>query len=149
MEQQINKAPSNKVGQIFKENAFQFSLRRVLFDKLNIKTNTNYRGKTQDEVFYQKANGKEVEFEVVRRMDFDPEGVFEITVVFTVKRLLKDDINAEDIDFVDWTRNLTPQENTVLCGNVFTNMSLLIAEITSIGNNMPIISPPVFNANQN
>ena len=82
----MNKIEPNK---LFKDAPQQTAMRRATFDRLNIRPGTNYRGRTQDEVYFQKQDGASVEFEVVRRMDFEPEGVFEITCVYTVRRVFK------------------------------------------------------------
>ena len=95
-----------ELNKLFKDGNIQINLRRATFDRLQIKPSVNYRGKTQDEVFFQKQDGNNVEFEVVRRMDFDPEGVFEITVVYTIRRQIAD-------EFVDGIPMVSPP---VYCG---------------------------------
>lgn len=134
----------NAVQEYFKDNAMQFAMRRTLFDKLSVKPNTNYKGTTADEVFFQKRTGAEVEFELVRHMEFEPEGVFEITVSFTFKRALNDSYANVDIDFTEWLKTLSQQELTALCGNIFSSITLVIAQLTNIGHGIPLITPPVF-----
>ena len=70
-----------ELTKLFKEAPVQVTMRRATFDRLQIRPQINYRGRTQDEVFFQKQDGANVEYEIVRRMDFEPEGVFEITAV--------------------------------------------------------------------
>ncbi len=133
-----------ELSKLFKDGNMQMTLRRSTFDRLQIKSGINYRGKTQDEVFFQKQDGAAVEFEVVRRMDFEPEGVFEITVVYTIRRTLADEYVNADVDFRDFLKKLEAQEFNMLCGNVFSAMSLLIAQYTQVSNGVPMISPPVY-----
>lgn len=133
-----------EITKLFKDAPMQMTMRRSTFDRLQIRPQINYRGRTQDEVFFQKQDGANVEFEVVRRMDFEPEGVFEITVVFTVRRTLNDEFMGQDIDFREYLRSLTAADYNMLCGNVFSAMSLIIAQLTQASNGMPMISPPVY-----
>lgn len=133
-----------EVNKLFKEGVAQLTMRRSTFDKLQIRPQTNYRGRTQDEVFFQKQDGAAVEFEVVRRMDFEPEGVFEITVVYTVRRTLTEEYVGKDIDFRELVHSFNASDFNMLCGNVFSLMSLAIAQLTQLSNGMPMISPPVF-----
>ncbi|MCH5158860.1 MAG: hypothetical protein J1F33_06660 [Clostridiales bacterium] len=133
-----------ELGKLFKDGGVQITLRRSTFDRLQIKPGVNYRGKTQDEVFFQKQEGSVAEFEVVRRMDFEPEGVFEITVVYNVRRNLADEYVNGEVDFRDLLKKLTADEFNALCGNVFSAMSLMIAQYTQVSNGVPMISPPVY-----
>ena len=140
-EERMDKIEINK---LFKEGAMQMTLRRATFDRLQIRPQVNYRGRTQDEVFFQKQDGANVEFEVVRRMDFEPEGVFEITAVYTVRRALNDEFADQDIVYREYLRTLTANDYNMLCGNVFSAMSLIIAQLTQASNGIPMISPPVY-----
>lgn len=133
-----------EVNKLFKEGVMQTTLRRATFDRLQIRPQVNYRGRTKDEVFFQKQDGAAVEFDVVRRMDFEPEGVFEIIVSFTVRRVLTDEYANADVDFREFLHTLAPAEINMLCGNVFSSMSLLISQLTAISNNVPMVSPPMF-----
>ncbi len=133
-----------ELSKLFKDGAIQQQMRRATFDRLAIKPSTNYRGRTQDEVFFQKQDGANVEYEVVRRMDFDPEGVFEITVVYTVRRVLNDEYVNQDIDFREQLRKMEVRDFNALCGNVFSSMSLIISELTQASNGIPMVSPPVY-----
>lgn len=129
---------------LFKEGQMQVTMRRATFDRLQIRPQMNYRGRTQDEVFFQKQDGATVEYEVVRRMDFEPEGVFEITAVFNVRRVLNDEYVEKDIDYRELLRSFTAADFNVLCGNAFSSMSLIIAQLTQASNGVPMISPPVY-----
>lgn len=133
-----------ELNKLFKDAAPPPVMRRATFDKLQLRGQVNYRGRTQDEVFFQKQDGANVEFEVVRRMDFEPEGVFEITVVYNVRRVLNDEYVGQDIDFRELLHKLTANEFNMLCGNVFSVMSLVIAQLTQSSNGIPMISPPVY-----
>lgn len=133
-----------ELTKLFKDGPVQLTMRRATFDRLQIRPQINYRGRTQDEVFFQKQDGANVEFEVVRRMDFEPEGVFEITNVYTVRRTLNDEFVGQDIDFREQLRTYTVNDFNFLCGNVFSAMSLVIAQLTQASNNVPMISPPVY-----
>lgn len=133
-----------ELTKLFKESALQTQMRRATFDRLSIKPSTNYRGRTQDEVFFQKQDGATVEYEVVRRMDFEPEGVFEITVVYNIRRQLADEYVNQDIDFREQLKKLEIQDFNYLCGNVFSLMSLTISELTQASNGVPMVSPPVY-----
>lgn len=129
---------------LFKEGPFQATMRRATFDRLQIRPQVNYRGRTQDEVFFQKQDGANVEFEIVRRMDFEPEGVFEITAVFNVRRTLNDEYVNGDLDFRELLRTFEHKDFNALCGNVFSSMSLVIAQLTQASNGVPMVSPPVY-----
>jgi len=129
---------------LFKDAPVQTQMRRATFDRLQIKPNSNYRGRTQDEVYFQKQDGANVEFEVVRRMDFEPEGVFEITVVYTIRRVLNDEFVNQDIDFREQLHKMELKDFNFLCGNVFSMMSLVISQLTQASNGMPMVSPPVY-----
>ncbi len=129
---------------LFKDAPVQTQMRRATFDRLQIKPNSNYRGRTQDEVYFQKQDGANVEFEVVRRMDFEPEGVFEITVVYTIRRVLNDEYVNQDIDFREQLHKMELKDFNFLCGNVFSMMSLVISQLTQASNGMPMVSPPVY-----
>lgn len=133
-----------ELNKLFKDPQVQTQLRRATFDRLQIRPSVNYRGRTQDEVYFQKQDGATVEYEIVRRMDFDPEGVFEITVVYTIRRLLADEYVNQDIDFREQLKQLTAAEFNFLCGNVFSLMSLQIAQLTQASNGIPMVSPPVY-----
>ncbi|MCM1367216.1 MAG: hypothetical protein NC184_00145 [Roseburia sp.] len=133
-----------ELTKLFKDGPVQLTMRRATFDRLQIRPQINYRGRTQDEVFFQKQDGATVEYEVVRRMDFEPEGVFEITNVYTVRRTLNDEFVGQDIDFREQLRTYTVNDFNFLCGNVFSAMSLVIAQLTQASNNVPMISPPVY-----
>ncbi len=133
-----------EINKLFKDAPMQLTLRRATFDRLQIRPQVNYRGRTQDEVFFQKQDGANVEFEVVRRMDFEPEGVFEITVVYTVRRTLNDEFVGQDIDYREMLRTLTAGDFNMLCGNVFSAMSLVVSQLTQASNGIPMISPPVY-----
>lgn len=133
-----------ELTKLFKDASIQTQLRRATFDRLNIKASTNYRGRTQDEVYFQKQDGATVEYEVVRRMDFDPEGVFEITVVYTIRRALADEYVNADVDFREQLKKLEVKDYNYLCGNVFSMMSLIISELTQASNGIPMVSPPVY-----
>lgn len=133
-----------EVNKLFKDGPIQTTMRRATFDRLQIRAQINYRGRTLDEVFFQKQDGANVEFEVVRRMDFEPEGVFEITTVYTIRRVLNDEYVDQDIDFREYLRSLTIADINALCGNVFSSMSLVISQLTQASNNMPMISPPMY-----
>ena len=133
-----------EINKLFKDASMQLTLRSATFDRLQIRQQVNYRGRTQDEVFFQKQDGAAVEFEVVRRMDFEPEGVFEITAVYTVRRTLADEYVGQDIDFREFLRTLTANDFNMLCGNVYSAMSLIIAQLTQASNGIPMISPPVY-----
>lgn len=133
-----------EVSKLFKDNALQINMRRATFDRLQIRPQINYRGRTQDEVFFQKQDGANVEFEVVRRMDFEPEGVFEITAVFSIRRALNDEYVGQDIDFRELLKSLNANDLNLLCGNVFSSMSLVISQLTLVSNGVPMVSPPVF-----
>ncbi len=130
---------------LFKEAPVQMTMRRATFDRLQIRPSINYRGRTQDEVFFQKQDGANVEFEVVRRMDFEPEGVFEITVVYNVRRVLNDEFVGQDIDFREMLRTYEIKDFNVLCGgNLFASMSLMVSQLTQASNGIPMVSPPVY-----
>ncbi len=129
---------------LFKDGAMQVTMRRATFDRLQIRPNINYRGRTQDEVYFQKQDGANVEFEVVRRMDFEPEGVFEITVVYTIRRVLNDEFVNEDIDFREQLHKFEAKDFNMLCGNVFSSMSLIVSQLTQASNGIPMVSPPVY-----
>lgn len=131
-------------GKLFKDGAMQVTMRRATFDRLQIRPNINYRGRTQDEVYFQKQDGANVEFEVVRRMDFEPEGVFEITVVYTIRRVLNDEFVNEDIDFREMLHKFEVKDFNFLCGNVFSSMSLVVSQLTQASNGIPMVSPPVY-----
>ncbi len=133
-----------ELTKLFKEAAIQTQLRRATFDRLQIRPSTNYRGRTQDEVFFQKQDGANVEFEIVRRMDFEPEGVFEITVVYTIRRTLADEYVNQDVDFREQLHKMEAKDFNFLCGNVFSLMSLQIAQLTQASNGIPMVSPPVY-----
>ncbi|MDE7163904.1 MAG: hypothetical protein K2O04_00560 [Clostridiales bacterium] len=133
-----------EIAKLFKDGVMQTTMRRATFDRLQIRQQVNYRGKTQDEVFFQKQDGANVEFEVVRRMDFEPEGVFEITAVYTVRRALNDEFVGQDIDFRDLLHKFTANDFNMLCGNVFSSMSLVISQLTLASNGVPMVSPPVY-----
>lgn len=133
-----------EIGKLFKDGPTQVNMRRATFDRLQIRPQVNYRGRTQDEVFFQKQDGAAVEYEIVRRMDFEPEGVFEITVVYNIRRTLNDEFVGQDIDFRELLRTFTANDFNMLCGNVFSSMSLVIAQLTQSSNGMPMISPPVY-----
>ena len=133
-----------ELNKLFKDGNIQINLRRATFDRLQIKPSVNYRGKTQDEVFFQKQDGNNVEFEVVRRMDFDPEGVFEITVVYTIRRQIADEFVGGDLDFRELLKTFELKDSTFLCGNVFSAMSLIISQFTQASNGIPMVSPPVY-----
>ncbi len=133
-----------ELNKLFKDGNIQINLRRATFDRLQIKPSVNYRGKTQDEVFFQKQDGANVEYEVVRRMDFEPEGVFEITAVYTIKRTLNDEFVGQDIDYRELLRTFTANDFNLLCGNVFSSMSLVISQLTQASNGIPMVSPPVY-----
>lgn len=132
------------INKLFKEAPVQAIMRRATFDRLQIRPNTNYRGRTQDEVYFQKQEGANVEFEIVRRMDFDPEGVFEITCVYTIRRVLADEYAEADLDFREILRTMTAQDFNFLCGNVFSSVSLVISQLTQASNGIPMVSPPVY-----
>ncbi len=133
-----------EINKLFKDSLVQTNMRRATFDRLQIRPQVNYRGRTQDEVFFQKQDGANVEFEIVRRMDFEPEGVFEITVVFNVRRVLNDEYVNKDVDFREYLRTLTAGEFNFLCGNAFSSISLVAAQLTQSFNNVPMITPPVY-----
>ncbi|MDE6293127.1 MAG: hypothetical protein K2L88_00695 [Clostridiales bacterium] len=133
-----------EIAKLFKDGVMQTTLRRATFDRLQIRQQVNYRGRTQDEVFFQKQDGANVEFEVVRRMDFEPEGVFEITAVYTVRRTLNDEYVGQDIDFRDLLQKCTANDFNMLCGNVYSSMSLIISQLTLASNGVPMVSPPVY-----
>ena len=133
-----------EISKLFKDSGMQTTLRRATFDRLQIRPQVNYRGRTQDEVFFQKQDGANVEFEVVRRMDFEPEGVFEITAVYNVRRVLNDEYVGQDIDYRELLRTLTANDFNMLCGNVFSSMSLIISQLTLASNGVPMVSPPVY-----
>ncbi|MCI9404103.1 MAG: hypothetical protein HFJ21_02120 [Clostridia bacterium] len=133
-----------ELNKLFKDGNIQINLRRATFDRLQIKPSVNYRGKTQDEVFFQKQDGNNVEFEVVRRMDFDPEGVFEITVVYTIRRQIADEFVGGDLDFRELLKTFELKDFNFLCGNVFSAMSLIISQFTQASNGIPMVSPPVY-----
>lgn len=133
-----------ELNNLLKDGNVQITMRRATFDRLQIRPQINYRSRTQDEVFFQKQDGAAVEFEVVRRMDFEPEGVFEITVVYTVRRNLADEYVGKDIDFREQLRLYEQRDFNALCGNVFSAMSLIISQFTQMSNGMPLISPPVY-----
>ncbi len=124
-----------EINKLFKDSLVQTNMRRATFDRLQIRPQVNYRGRTQDEVFFQKQD---------RRMDFEPEGVFEITVVFNVRRVLNDEYVNKDIDFREYLRTLTAGEFNFLCGNAFSSISLVAAQLTQSFNNVPMITPPVY-----
>ncbi len=133
-----------EIAKLFKDGPMQTTMRRATFDRLQIRPQVNYRGRTQDEVFFQKQDGAAVEFEVVRRMDFEPEGVFEITSVFTIRRTLNDEFVGQDIDFRELLHSFTATDFNMLCGNVFSSMSLVISQLTQASNGIPMVSPPVY-----
>lgn len=133
-----------EIAKLFKDGVMQTTMRRATFDRLQIRQQVNYRGRTQDEVFFQKQDGAAVEFEVVRRMDFEPEGVFEITAVYTVRRTLNDEYVGQDIDFRDLLQKCTANDFNMLCGNVYSSMSLIISQLTLASNGVPMVSPPVY-----
>ncbi len=133
-----------QLDKIFKDGPMQMTMRRATFDRLQIRPSVNYRGRTQDEVYFQKQDGANVEFEVVRRMDFDPEGVFEITVVYTVRRTLDDEYVNQDVDFRELLKTFEVKDFNWLCGNVFSVMSLIISQFTQLSNGIPMVSPPVY-----
>lgn len=132
------------IVKLFKEGPTVTTMRRATFDRLQIRPQTNYRGRTQDEVFFQKQDGATVEFEIVRRMDFEPEGVFEITAVFSMRRTLNDEYVGQDIDYRELLHTLTAADFNMLCGNVFSSMSLVISQLTQMSNGIPMVSPPVY-----
>ncbi len=133
-----------ELNKLLKDGSIQMNLRRATFDRLQIRPSTNYRGRTQDEVFFQKQDGATVEFEVVRRMDFEPEGVFEITVVYTIRRTLADEYVNKDVDFREQLRLYEQRDFNALCGNVFSAMSLIVSQLTQSSNGVPMVSPPVY-----
>ena len=47
-----------EINKLFKDAPMQLTLRRATFDRLQIRPQVNYRGRTQDEVFFQKQDGK-------------------------------------------------------------------------------------------
>ena len=133
-----------ELTKLFKEAPVQVTMRRATFDRLQIRPQINYRGRTQDEVFFQKQDGANVEYEIVRRMDFDPEGVFEITVVYTIRRQIADEFVGGDLDFRELLKTFELKDFNFLCGNVFSAMSLIISQFTQASNGIPMVSPPVY-----
>ena len=133
-----------EIAKLFKDSGMQLNMRRATFDRLQIRQQVNYRGRTQDEVFFQRQDGANVEFEVVRRMDFEPEGVFEITAVFSVRRTLNDEYVGQDIDFRELLKKFTANDFNMLCGNAFSSMSLIISQLTLASNGVPMVSPPMY-----
>lgn len=133
-----------ELNKLLKDGNVQINMRRATFDRLQIRPSINYRGRTQDEVFFQKQDGAAIEYEVVRRMDFEPEGVFEITVVYTVRRTLADEYVNGDVDFREQLRLYDQRDFNALCGNVFSAMSLMISQFTQASNGLPMVSPPVY-----
>ena len=133
-----------ELTKLFKDASVQTNLRRATFDRLNIKPSTNYRGRTQDEVYFQKQDGAIVEYEITRRMDFEPEGVFEIIVSYTIRRTLADEYVNADVDFREQLKHLEVKDFNFLCGNVFSLMSLIISQLTQASNGIPMVSPPVY-----
>lgn len=133
-----------ELNKLLKDGNVQITMRRATFDRLQIRPSINYRGRTQDEVFFQKQDGAAIEYEIVRRMDFEPEGVFEITVVYTVRRNLADEYVNGDVDFREQLRLYDQRDFNALCGNVFSAMSLMISQFTQASNGLPMVSPPVY-----
>ncbi len=132
------------INALFKDGPMQMVLQRATFDKLQIKPQVNYRGRTQDEVYFQKQDGANVEFGITRRMDFDPEGVFEIIVTYSVRRVLNDEYVNADLDFREILKTFEVKDFNMLCGNVFSAMSLIISQFTQLSNGIPMVSPPVY-----
>lgn len=90
---------------------------------------------------YDMAEDK-VKIEISRSLDFGMGGVFDLRVVFGIT-LTK---NPFSVNEIDWSQVNVAEEfkrsKAPLVGNIVSRMSMLIAQITSVAGQVPIVTPP-------
>lgn len=90
---------------------------------------------------YDLAEDK-VKIEISRALDFGMGGVFDLRVVFGIT-LTK---NPFSINEVNWSSVNVVEEfkrsKIHLINNIISRISMLIAEITSVSGQVPIVTPP-------
>lgn len=120
--------------------------RRVFLDNINYETlKTDIQQKEvklncKDTILAQvTARGVKINFN--RALNFDPEGVYSLSVTFGVMLIFdpstKDEIEWSKIDVAGEFKKSCPQLITVM----MSRASLLVAEITSASGQAPLITP--------
>lgn len=120
--------------------------RRVFLDNISYET-LKFDGKggemklnCKDTIVAQLAqNGVKINFN--RALNFEPEGLYSLSVTFSVMLLFdpttKDEVDWKSIDIAGEFKKSCPQLMSVLMARA----SLLVAEITSANGQPPLITP--------
>ncbi len=96
----------------------------------------------RDSVASYNVSDEKVKIEFSRSLDFGTAKVFNLRVVYAVI-LTK---NPFSIQEVDWSTINVAEEfkraKAPLAGNIMSRVSMLIAQITSVSGQVPIVTPP-------
>ena len=76
-----------------------------------------------------------------RKVYFNPEALFTITVTFAFTLKFRESVNIEEIKSINWSDALIENANPYL-SNIISRTSSLIAALTSSYGQQPLITPP-------
>lgn len=95
-----------------------------------------------DEMRYVDTFDEGVQLLFVRHVSVDDW--FTIEMEIGIKRFFRNKDSVKDIDLKQWIETLDASEKTELGANVFAMSSLLVAEMTNISVDNPLILPAIF-----
>lgn len=135
----------NKGLQIIDPASFNVKLKKVRFDRLEIKDDlsddTDFDLKTKDDYKIMKVTDNKVELEFKREKYFEPAGLFKIEIVFGVDYYFQSPGKAaakkeEEI------KDEIEKEYRGLFAPAAATASLIVSSLTSVDWRIPIIDPP-------
>ena len=125
---------------LFNEN-YQYSLKNIDYKLLTSSPlSTNVEISIKDNISYEIKNNIEFVLLVDRKISFEPNQLYELSVCFSANLTIKD---TEKIRNVTWDEEL--KSNPVLLNiiqGLLSRISMLIAQVTSSYGQNPLVTPP-------
>ncbi len=123
------------------EKEYEFYLESVKYTRKH-KTEgiTQYTLNCTDTLSTSNISKDGLQVSIKRSLQFDPDEIYSLSVVFGVLLKFSDNYNSE-IDKYDWSDELAHNGNFFL-SNIMPRISHLIAEITASYGQIPVITPP-------
>ncbi len=87
--------------------------------------------------------GNQIEITYSRSVFFEPNSIFDVTVVFAFILVFSDEAMAQAHHNIVWEQALLEQENPYMA-NIISRASSLIASITASYGQQPLVTPPNF-----
>lgn len=119
---------------------YQYALKDINYNLIEKNIGSNSAQIKFSDAITSNIENRQLRVNFCRRVYFEPETIFDLSVAFCVIISFKDDISIDDMN-IDWVREFTENENPYL-GNIICRAANVISAITSSYGQQPIITPP-------